>query len=450
MAISFPSTTTPLTISDKKFHQILGANSLNEATKINNVSDFIDSIIDWFKGGVKRQKIEQLFETIQDVKNSAVSNPESNRLEKFIELRKMALPKYHNQFKLEITPKDANEDWGYQLKVGDFTLYNCDKVFEKTKSIDERDQLANFHVKNISMKLEEALSAENPDIKQLLNFTIRYTAGSEKEQNSLREKLDDSAYSKDNYLGIKNSNKPNELIAAFKNDKQLIFSIRTGELENNFLKNTLANKQYDNLREMFFNQYTSISDPLFIDILQQTKADVYDVITQDNAYLSEQERAIVNEKLSAIKIGDKTLAELWALPLNQPGEYIDDDLNSAAINYFLNNKAAGVKFYNLELNADNSAFEFDEPELQFDDAEFEFNKPKVEFGDLGLQSDDLASDFDEIMADKSLFEQSPSDLNTTRTDSGYGSDAESIYEYEGLLAKDYKTNKKQYNLTSVK
>lgn len=80
MAISFPSTTTPLTISDKKFHQILGANSLNEATKINNVSDFIDSIIDWFKGGVKRQKIEQLFETIQDVKNSAVSNPESNRL----------------------------------------------------------------------------------------------------------------------------------------------------------------------------------------------------------------------------------------------------------------------------------------------------------------------------------------------------------------------------------
>ncbi|WGL95392.1 hypothetical protein [Arsenophonus nasoniae] len=371
-------------------------------------------------------------------------------MEKFIELRKMALPKYHNQFKLEITPKDANEDWGYQLKVGDFTLYNCDKVFEKTRSIDERDQLANFHVKNISMKLEEALSVENHDIQQLLNFTIRCLAGSEKEQNSLREKLDDRAYSKDNYLGIKNSNKPNELIAAFKNNKQLVFSIRTGELENNFLKNTLASKEYNNLREMFFNQYTSISDPLFIDILQQTKADVYDVITQDSAYLSEQERAIVNEKLSAIKIGDKTLAELWALPLNGLGEYIDDDLNPAAINYFLNHKAAGVKFYNLELNAANSAFEFDEPELQFDDAEFEFAKSEVEFSDLESQADDLASDFDEIMADKPLFEQSPSNLNTNRTDSGYESDAESIYEYEGLFAKDYKINKKQYSFTSVK
>lgn len=450
MAISFSSTTTPLTISDNKFNQILGANSLNEATKIKNVSDFIDSIIDWFKGGVKRQKIEQLFDAIQDVKNGAVSNPESNRLEKFIELRKMALPKYHNQFKLEITPRDANEDWGYQLKVGDFNLYNCDKVFEKTRSIDERDQLANFHVKNISMKLEEALSVENPEIKQLLNFTIRCLAGSEKEQNSLREKLDDSAYSKDNYLGIKNSNKPNELIAAFKNDKQLVFSIRTGKLEKNLLKNTLANKEYNNLREMFFNQYTSINDPLFIDILQQIKADVYDPITQDSAYLSEQQRAIVNEKLSVIKIGDKTLAELWALPLYQPDEYIDDDLNPAAINYFLNNKATGVRFYNLELNADNSAFQFDEQELQFDDAEFESAKPEVEFSDLGSQPDDLAADFDEIMADKSLFEQSPRELNTTRTDSGYGSDAESGYEYEGLLSKDYKTNKKHYNFTSIK
>ncbi|HGJ5875496.1 MAG TPA: hypothetical protein ACHBX0_02665 [Arsenophonus sp.] len=200
-------------------------------------------------------------------------------MEKFIELRKIALSQYYNQFKLGITPKDANEDWGYKLKIGDFTLYNCDKIFEKTKNIDERDKLADFHVKNICMKLEEALSVENPDIKQLLNFTTKCSGSSENNQNTLQKKLDDSVYSKDNYFGVKDSNKPNEFIASFKNNKQLVFSNHAGELENNFLKNTLAREHYNNLREMFFNQYKIENDPLFIDILQQTKTDFYDLIT---------------------------------------------------------------------------------------------------------------------------------------------------------------------------
>ncbi|MFS1538763.1 MAG: hypothetical protein ACL7BU_08830 [Candidatus Phlomobacter fragariae] len=410
MAISFSLVKTPLTISDNKFNQILGANSLNEATKIKNVSDFIDSIIDWFKGGIKRQKIEQLFEIIQNVKNTDVFNPESNRLETFIELRKIALPKYHNQFKLEITPKDANEDWGYKLKVGDFTLYNCDKVYEKTKNIDERDKLADFHVKNICMKLEEALSVENPDIKQLLNFTIKCSGGSEKNQNMLRQKLDDIAYSKDNYLGTKDSNKPNEFIASFKNDKQLVFSNSADQLENNFLKNTLVSEDYNNLREVFFNQYTSENNPLFIDILQQTKTNFYDPITQDAFYLSEQQHSMLNEKLSAIKIGDKTLDKLWALPLNQPGEYIDDDLNSDFNSFLFNNKMLHENFYNS-----------------------------------GLESDDFESDFDEIISNKPLFTESTIEPNTAQIDSVF----DSRYENEGLFSKDYKTNKEYYSFTSV-
>lgn len=440
ISFSLPKTTS-LTISDSKFNQILAANSLNEATKIKNVSDFIDSIMDWFKGGVRRQKIEQLFETIQDVKNTDVSNPESARLEKFIQLRKLVLPKHYNQFKLEITPKDANDDWGYKLKVGNFTLYQCDKIYEKTKNINEREQLADFHVKNICMKLEEALSVENPDTKQLLDFSIRrYSGGSEKNQHSLLKKLDDSGYSKDNFLGVKDSNKPNEFIALFKNDKQLVFSSKTGELGNNFLRNTFAGQNYNNLRELFFSQYTIENEPFFINILQQAKMDFYDPITQDASYLSEQEHAIVNAKLSAIKIGDKTLDRLWGLSLNQPGEYFDDSLTSNPISPLLNDKALREKFYNL-------GSEFDEPALQFDDSEFEFDKPEVEFADLGLQSDGLESDFDEIMSDKPLFEGSTIDQSTvvlpdSSDESGYESE-------EDLSVKDYSTNKNLYDLTFI-
>ncbi|WP_119711762.1 hypothetical protein [Arsenophonus endosymbiont of Aleurodicus floccissimus] len=95
------------------------------------------------------------------------------------------------------------------------------------------------------------------------------------------KKLDDSGYSKDNFLDVKDSNKPNEFITLFKNNKQLVFSSKTGEFSNNFLKNTFASQNYNNLRELFFSQYTIKNEPFFINILQQAKMDFYDQITQD-------------------------------------------------------------------------------------------------------------------------------------------------------------------------
>ncbi len=156
--------------------------------------------------------------------------------------------------------------------------------------------------------------------------------------------------------------------------------------------------------------------------------DFYDPITQDASYLSEREHAIVNTKLSAIKIGDKTLDRLWGLSLNQPGEYFDDSLTSNPISSLLNDKALREKFYNLG-------------------SEFEFDKPEVEFADIRLQSDGLESDFDEIMSDKPLFEESTIDQSTVVLPD---SSDESGYESEEYLSvKDYSTDKNLYELTFI-
>ncbi|CAK8736725.1 hypothetical protein SODG_000438 [Sodalis praecaptivus] len=62
--------------------------------------------------------------------------PEYRRLEKFIQLRRLALPEYQSQFQLQILALTARYDWGYALKVNGQTLFQCDNVIAKSKNGD--------------------------------------------------------------------------------------------------------------------------------------------------------------------------------------------------------------------------------------------------------------------------------------------------------------------------
>ncbi|HGJ5857369.1 hypothetical protein QE197_20270 (plasmid) [Arsenophonus nasoniae] len=154
MSITFSTPDINLALNESKLNQVLTANTLEEATRLNNLYDLIDKIIDWFNGGVKHETIKDLFFAIQDIKNEDTISPEFNRLEKFIELRKLANPEHQSKFTLEISEKDVNDDWGYKLKIDDFTLYSCDKVFEKTKSYEERAKLPFFCAKKTMIEVE--------------------------------------------------------------------------------------------------------------------------------------------------------------------------------------------------------------------------------------------------------------------------------------------------------
>lgn len=82
--------------------------------------------------------------------------PEYRRLEKFIQLRRLALPEYQSQFQLQILAPTAQYDWGYRLKVNGQTLFQCDNVFAKSRNGDA-DPLPLFHAANLRMKMEDAV-----------------------------------------------------------------------------------------------------------------------------------------------------------------------------------------------------------------------------------------------------------------------------------------------------
>lgn len=335
MEITFSTTNAQLAINDKKINQIFSANTINEATKTKSISDIVESIIDWFKGGVKREAIKELFLTIQDVKNTNDSCGELNRLERFIELRNMALPEHYSKFTLEITPKDINQDWGYKLKVGDITLYQCDKVFEKTRNPEERNKISDFHAKNIVMKLQEAfIQTGDFSDKEFLNASIRCAVDGNEKQHALREKMDDNAYGQKNLLYINKGENPNEFIAVFKENKEIVFSNRissNNELRGKNLMKLLLNGDYRNLREAFLSQYRTENDSLLKGTTQPTKRDFYDQVINNSFNLSTDEISDLNDKIKNINVGNTTLEKLWGISSDHFHDELHLDFDDAPL-----------------------------------------------------------------------------------------------------------------------
>ncbi|HGJ5863626.1 MAG TPA: hypothetical protein ACHBZ9_00320 [Arsenophonus nasoniae] len=365
MSITFSTPHINLTMNESKLHQVLTANTLEEATKINNLSDFIDKIIDWFKGGVKHQTIKNLFFSIQDIKNEDKINPESNRLEKFIELRSLVNPEHQSKFTLEIGEKDVNNDWGYKLKIDGLTLYECDKVFEKTHSYEEKVNLPIFCAKKIMMEVEGNYNKFKEKLENKESFItskIKDMIVDEEAQRILKENLYDSAYSNENFIGFgKSNNKKQTFIARFNNGKEIEFSNIApinSELRGLMLRRLLENSNYKNLNELILSNHLTEQDSLF----KRTITDniVYYQITQNNLYFDEKEKEVFHKELSHIKVGNTTLIKLWNIgerkswlydtwlprEKNKKSDFIDNK-NSSEID---NHKISSVNKNNKELN----------------------------------------------------------------------------------------------------
>ncbi|MCC7007002.1 MAG: hypothetical protein IT497_10235 [Ottowia sp.] len=121
-------------LSSPRIHQILHANNLHEAQKIQNFSDLINRIKDWFHGGVEKKTIEELFTHICDIKNphqqiSAYSNSDIGRLKNFVALRELARPEYKDAFVLEISNNRYGDgSWEYQLSIDGVPLYQAHPI----------------------------------------------------------------------------------------------------------------------------------------------------------------------------------------------------------------------------------------------------------------------------------------------------------------------------------
>lgn len=316
MPITFSSHHPFATLSDSNVDKVLAANTLNEATKITSLSELINRIIDWFQGGTQYQTIKELFETIQSIKGEG-NAPESNRLAKFLELRALVLAEHRRAFTLEITERNVNQDWGYTLKVDSFNLYACDEVFEKTQSHDERDNFVKFHAVNIRMNAETAFQAFKvlEDPREFIECNIEFMVDGEAGQDALKEKLDTSAYSKENFIGFKASNDPASFIACFKKGEELEFSNRTpthSELRGILLKNALEKSEYANLKDLVLQGHLTEKDAMLQYALTPVRLEFYTPLTMD-CVLNDQELLALNKELASVQVGNTNLAKLWGL-----------------------------------------------------------------------------------------------------------------------------------------
>lgn len=194
---------------------------------------------------------------------------------------------------------------------------NYYKTYETINSASEKT--INIHAKKIGVEVKKIFKSYQgilQDPSKFINANISCMVDGKEKQNSLKEKLEDTSYSKENFIGFKESKNPSEtFIACFKNEKELEFSNRNptnNELRGYLLKTALGNNNYANLMELVSKGHLTENDNMLKYALSITKNNCYNNLKHENL-LNEQEMIILNKELSAMKIGNTTLDKLWGL-----------------------------------------------------------------------------------------------------------------------------------------
>ncbi|CAM4222233.1 hypothetical protein [Bordetella muralis] len=153
---------------------IARSEKIEQATQMG----FIDRIIDYFKGNVKRDAIKALFDDIAVLKSSGIFDAnkygvemdddepsiqigfginEHERLEKFLQLRELALPEYRDQFKFDIH-ENMNGHFGCQLSIGNVEIYRNNDISD----FNDLQKLPDFLVQKLRMDIEDSARNEDP------------------------------------------------------------------------------------------------------------------------------------------------------------------------------------------------------------------------------------------------------------------------------------------------
>ena len=165
----------------------------------------------------------------------------------------------------------------------------------------------------------ESMSNILEDPKEFIECNVQCMVDGVEGQNLLKQKLDDSAYSKDNFIGFKESSNPAAtFIVCFKGGKELEFSNRAStnsELRGALLKDALANGVYANLKELVSQGHLTEKDAMFKYALAPTKNNFYVPLDKDTL-LDERELLTLNRELASTKLGNTTLAKLWGISID--------------------------------------------------------------------------------------------------------------------------------------
>lgn len=300
-------------LSKTQIDRALTSNNLEEVTKIRSLKELIDKIIDWFQGGIQHSTITELFYSISDVKRSDLMKKDSKRLAEFLEIREKVLPQYRDQFVLEVRT-DLSGSWGFTLKTADVIIYES----ENNSGFLNREELPIFCAKKIIMELENTFNSMKDmleDPRNYLESNIECMVDGKEKQAALSLILDDPAYSKANFIEIRNGSRDDVFIAYFAGGKELEFSNRAStnsELRGFLLKTALVNDEYSNLRELASDGHLTEKDVLLKYAMNVPFNNYYVPLSDKTGeILNPMELEILKSEIAPIQLGKTTVGKLW-------------------------------------------------------------------------------------------------------------------------------------------
>jgi hypothetical protein len=320
------SPTSTYQFNESRLEKVVTAKSLDEATRMG----FLDSIVDWFKGGVKKEAITELYNSITSP--GLHDRGPSEMIDRFHRLRDMAVDDRQSQFTVG-HGIDEKGQWQFTFKVGDTAIYRSERMQDSPNH--SYDQFRTDHeFRQAILKAQSTLlqGEDTFSLESYIEANIQCMSDDRGVQENLKNSLDDPRFSRENFLGIEPARKEDgeldssRFVALFRGEGKddpplkLVFSDRlstNNELRGGRLKDLLDKGVYGSLRDIVGHGHLTRSDvmlqyagnPPLLELTSNLGLDSRRELVEHLNGLPQKDTIL--EHLRSMTIGNTNFLELW-------------------------------------------------------------------------------------------------------------------------------------------
>jgi hypothetical protein len=265
-----------------RIEKILNAGSLDEAQRMG----FFDRVADRFRGGVKREAIRQLYESITSPQGEQ-QRPVS-QLQRFNRLRDFAQPEAQAMFQVECAPpQEAGGEWGFALSIEGSSVYRSPEGMRDTAETSFAEFNAEMRADRLmgqGFKLAAMINEKSEamiggrTLEKYTSGALQFVTDNPEVRAFLADNLDNPVFSSANFKGVDAGSTPDTFIARFETPEGEAHTLElnnrsagNGELRADKLKAALSSDLgYANLRELVSSGFEGPNDrqiTTFVDMM---------------------------------------------------------------------------------------------------------------------------------------------------------------------------------------
>jgi hypothetical protein len=287
--------------NESRLERVLTAKTLDDASKMG----LLDSVIDWFRGGVKYEAIQSLY---QQIAQPSELTP-AQVAQRFAALRQLVVEPQQSKFVLHL--RDEGEHWRMALSIDSQCIY-------LTPSLDIDSQFYQAAAVKTAITAKDDLHkmASALTLDKYVEGNIQCMSDDKQVQQTLRQSLDNPRFSAQYFVGMApHETDPAKFIAIFSDelgDTRWAFSNRAatnGELRAELLKAALSSGHYPNLGTLLATGFMGDSDNSLRYAVTPARYELLGLVT--HAGMADEGLARV---LYQAKVGNTSLGALFNLP----------------------------------------------------------------------------------------------------------------------------------------